>query len=177
MPETALLAVLLPFIRMGNAKVQAELAAESHVCEKTIRNLENARANPTLKTLNSIAANFCMSASALLRLDPFPSIVAELSLKYAKDNPASILPEILTISCWINVFLSFSGETQQDFSDHAGICLDTVNRIIRHLPSCNPRLSTLQNLAAYMSITVSELLDTALSEDDMKIILEERILS
>ena len=176
MPETDLLAVLLPYIRMANAKFQSELAAESHVCEKTIRNLEKARANPTLKTLSSIAANFCMSPSAFVRLDLSPSIVAELSLKYAKGNSVSIMPEILTISRWINVFLSFTGETQQNFSDHTGVCLDTVNRIIRHLPSCNPRLSTLQNFAAYMSITVSELLDTSLSEDDMRKILEERIL-
>ena len=54
---------------------------------------------------------------------------------------------------------------------------DTVNRIKRHLPSCNPTLSTLQNFAAYMSITVSELLDTTLSEDDMRKMLEERIRS
>ena len=176
MPETALLAVRLPDIRMANAKFQSEIAAESRVCEKTIRNLEKARANPTLKTLISIAANFCMSVSAFLRLDLSPSIVAELSQKYAKGNSVSILPEILTLSCWFNVFLSFSGETQQDFSDHTGVCLDTISRIIRNHPSCNPRLSTLKNFAAYMSITVSELLDTTLSEDDMRRILEERIL-
>ena len=117
-----------------------------------------------------------MSVSAFLRLDLSPSIVAELSLKYAKGNPASISVVILTLSCWFNVFLSFSGETQQDFSDHTGVCLDTISRIIRNHPSCNPRLSTLKNFAAYMSITVSELLDTTLSEYDMRRILEERIL-
>ena len=175
MPEMALLKKRLPYIRMANAKFQSEIAAESHVCEETIRNLEKAKANPPLKTLNCIASNFSMSVSDLLRLTPSPSLVAELSLNYEEDDLENVTSEVLTLSHWLIVFLSFSGETQQDFADHSGVGLDTVNRIKRHLPSCNPRLSTLQNFAAYMAITVSELLDTTLSEDDMRKMLEERI--
>lgn len=175
MPEMTLLKKRLPYIRMANAKFQSEIAAESHVCEKTIRNLEKAKANPRLKTLKRIASNFSMSVSDLLRLDPSPSLMDELSLNYEEDDLENVTSEIFTLSRWLIVFLSFSGETQQDFSDHSGVGLDTVNRIKRHLPSCDPRLSTLQNFAAYMSITVSELLDTTLSEDDMRKMLEERI--
>lgn len=175
MPKMTLLKKRLPYIRMANAKFQSEIAAESHVCEKTIRNLEKAKANPRLKTLKRIASNFSMSVSDLLRLDPSPSLMDELSLNYEEDDLENVTSEIFTLSRWLIVFLSFSGETQQDFSDHSGVGLDTVNRIKRHLPSCNPRLSTLQNFAAYMSITVSELLDTTLSEDDMRKMLEERI--
>lgn len=174
MPETARIAAQLPQFRMENMKFQSEIAAESHVCEKTIRNLENAKANPCLKTLKRIASNFSMSVSAFLRLDPSPSLVAELSLNYEEDDLENVTSEIFTLSRWLIVFLSFSKETQQDFSDHSGVCLDTVNRIKRHLPACNPTLSTLQNFAAYMAITVSELLDTTLSEDDMRVLLEER---
>lgn len=175
MPEMALLKKRLPYIRMANAKFQSEIAAESHVCEKTIRNLEKAKANPRLKTLKRIASNFSMSVSAFLRLDLSPALMADLSQKYEGDNPEILIPEILTLSRWLTVFLSFSGETQQDFSDHSGVGLDTVNRIKRHLPSCNPTISTLQDFAAYMSITVSELLDTTLSEYDMRKMLEKRI--
>lgn len=175
MPEMTLLKKRLPYIRMANAKFQSEIAAESHVCEKTIRNLEKAKANPRLKTLKRIASNFSMSVSDLLRLDPSPSLMDELSLNYEEDDLENVTSEIFTLSRWLIVFLSFSGETQQDFSDHSGVGLDTVNRIKRHLPSCNPRLSTLQNFVTYMSITVSELLDTTLSEDDMRKMLEERI--
>lgn len=175
MPEMTLLKKRLPYIRMANAKFQSEIAAESHVCEKTIRDLEKAKANPRLKTLKRIASNFSMSVSDLLRLDPSPSLMDELSLNYEEDDLENVTSEIFTLSRWLIVFLSFSGETQQDFSDHSGVGLDTVNRIKRHLPSCDPRLSTLQNFAAYMSITVSELLDTTLSEDDMRKMLEERI--
>lgn len=175
MPEKDQIAAQLPQFRMKNMKFQSELAAESHVCEKTIRSLEKANANPRLKTLKRIVSNFGMSVSALLRLDPSPSLVVELSPNYEEDDFANITDELFTLSCWLKVFLSFSGETQQDFSHYSGVCLDTVNRLIRHLPSCNPRLSTLQNFAAYMSITVSELLDTTLSEYDMKKLLEERI--
>lgn len=175
MPEMTLLKKRLPYIRMANAKFQSEIAAESHVCEKTIRNLEKAKANPRLKTLKRIASNFSMSVSDLLRLDPSPSLMDESSLNYEEDDLENVTSEIFTLSRWLIVFLSSSGETQQDFSDHSGVGLDTVNRIKRHLPSCDPRLSTLQNFAAYMSITVSELLDTTLSEDDMRKMLEERI--
>lgn len=175
MPERDQIAAQLPKIRTENEKFQSEFAAESHVCEKTIRNLEKARANPRLKTLNHIAVNLCMSVSAFLKLDLSPALVAELSANYKESNPGNVIPEIFILSTWLKVFLSFSGETQQKFSDHSGVCLDTVNRIIRHLPSCNPTLSTLQNFAAYMSITVSELLDTKLNEDDMRKLLEERI--
>lgn len=175
MPETAQIAAQLPKFRIANKKFQAELAAEAHVCEKTIRNLEKGMANPCLNTLICIAANLGMSVSAFLRLDPSPILVAELSAKYGGGDSENVIPEILTLSRWLCVFLSFSGETQQEFSDHSSICLDTVNRIIRHLPSCNPRLSTLQNFAAYMSITVSELLDTTLNEANMRTLLEERI--
>ena len=175
MPEMTLLEKRLPYIRMANAKFQSEIAAESHVCEKTIRNLEKAKANPRLKTLKRIATNFGVSVSAFLMLDPSPPLAAGLSPNYEKDNLENITDEVFTLSRWLKVFLSFSGETQQNFSNHSGVCLDTVNRLIRHLSSCNPTLSTLQNFAAYMSITVSELLDTTLSEDDMRKILEERI--
>lgn len=86
-----------------------------------------------------------------------------------------ISAEIAALSLWLRVFLRLSGETQQDFSDHSGVCLDTVNRLKRKLPSCNPTLSILQNFAAHMSITVSELLDTTLSEADMEELLKERL--
>ena len=175
MPEKAQIAAQLPQFRMENMKLQSELAAESHVCEKTIRSLEKARANPRLKTLKRIASNFGMSVSVFLRLDPFPSLVVELSPNYGEDDLENVTDEIFTLSRWLKVFLSFSEETQQNFSDHSGVCLDTVNRLIRHLPSCNPTLSTLQNFADYMSITVSELLDTTLSKYDIRKLLEERI--
>lgn len=175
MPEKAQIAAQLPQFRMENRKFQSELAAESHVCEKTIRSLEKARANPRLKTLKRIVSNFGMSVSAFLRLDLSPSLVAKLSPNYEEDNLENVTDEIFTLSCWLKVFLSFSGETQQNFSDHSDVCLDTISRLIRRLPSCNPTLSTLQNFAAYMSITVSELLDTTLSEYDMRKLLKERI--
>ena len=41
MPEKDQIAAQLPQFRMKNMKFQSELAAESHVCEKTIRSLEN----------------------------------------------------------------------------------------------------------------------------------------
>ena len=50
-----------------------------------------------------------------------------------------------------------------------------ANRLKQKWSSCNPTLTTLQSFAAYMSVTVSELLDTTLSEADMEKLLEERL--
>ena len=120
MPETSVLAARLSHIRMANSKFQSELAAESHICEKTIRNLEKARANPTLKTLNGIATNFGVPVSAFFKLDPTSFIPTALPERHEDDDPASIIREIRTLSRWLHVFLAFSGETQQEFSDHTG---------------------------------------------------------
>lgn len=173
MPERALIAAQVSQKRRIEEKLQAELASEFHVCEKTIRNLETSHANLRLKTLKRLTTNMRMSVSAFLRLDPLSG--SDPHTNCEEIDPQDISAEIAALSSWLKIFLRFSGETQQDLSAHSGVCLDTVNRIIRQLPSCNPTLSTLQNFAAYMSITVSELLDTTLNEDDMRKLLEERI--
>ena len=92
MPETVKISEELPHIRMINDQFQSELAAESHVCEKTIRNLEKARANPRLKNLNCIAAHFCVSVSAFLKLDPSSSPAAERSPNYEGSDPENVTP-------------------------------------------------------------------------------------
>lgn len=97
MPEIDLLEKRLPYIRMVNAKFQSEIAAESHVCEKTIRNLEKAKANPTLKTLNCIASNFHMSVSAFLKLGLSSALMTDLSPKYEGGSPEIFVPEILSV--------------------------------------------------------------------------------
>ncbi len=48
--------------------------------------------------------------------------------------------------------------TQFEFAEATGISVDEVSLLER--VGTDPKLSTLQNLAAYMDITVSELLET-----------------
>lgn len=173
MPEKAPIGMRVLQKRLKDEKKQLEFATELSVCEKTIRNLEQSNANPSLKTLKHIAANMQKSVSSFLNLSQ--SLEADLYDNYVGGDLQDISAEIATLSLRLQIFLRFSGETQQSFSEHSGVCLDTVNRLIRKLPSCNPTLSTLQSFAAYMSVTVSELLDTTLSETDMEKLLAERL--
>ena len=50
-------------------------------------------------------------------------------------------------------------ETQFDFADHCGISVDTLSYIERERTDL--RLSTIQKIAAYADMTVSELLDVS----------------
>ncbi len=173
MPEAAQIAAQMRWKRQIEGKLKTEFANELHMCEKLIKNLEKAAANPRLKTLKSLATNMGMSVSAFLKLKPLHDF--ELPANCEKVDPQDISAEIVALALWLKVFRDFSKETQMSFSSHVGVCLDTVNRIERKLSSCNPNLSTLQKFAAYMDITVSELLDTTLSKADMEKLLKERL--
>lgn len=148
MPERALIGIQVLRKRLEDGKNQPEFSTELFLCEKTVRNLEKSRANPSLRTLKRIAANMRKSISSFLSLSQ--SSEADLYIDYLEDNLQDISAEIGTLSLWLQVFLRFSGETQQSFSEHSGVGLDTVNRLKRMLSSCNPTLNTLQNFAAYL---------------------------
>lgn len=48
-------------------------------------------------------------------------------------------------------------ESQMEFAFHCGICMETISLIERE--KADPRLSTMQKIAAYTNMTVSELLN------------------
>ena len=48
-------------------------------------------------------------------------------------------------------------ESQMEFAYHCGICTETLSLIERE--KADPRLSTVQKIAAYVNRTVSELLE------------------
>ena len=173
MPERDLIAARILQKRYAESKLQTEFANELGISEKTLRKLEKTNANIRLKRLKGIAVHMRMSLPTFL--SPDFTAGTDLALNYENVEPQDISAEIATISAWFKMFLSLSGETQQEFSYHCGVCIDTANRIIRQLPSCNPTLNTLEKFAAYMVITLSELLDTTVTEAEMKKILEERL--
>ncbi len=173
MPEGELIGTQISNKLLREGKKQTELSKEISVCERTVRKLQKSEANPSLKLLKRIAASMGKSISSFLNL--IPSLEANLCANCKENDPQDVSAEIDTLSLWIQVFLRISEESQQSFSEHSGVCLDTVHRLKQKWSSCNPTLSTLQSFAAYMSVTVSELLDTTLSEADMEKLLEERL--
>lgn len=67
------------------------------------------------------------------------------------------MPEINALANKVKIYRKSIKKNQTEFSDEAGISIYELSLIERG--RANPRLSTLQNIAAYMGITVAELLD------------------
>ncbi|MBR5515443.1 MAG: helix-turn-helix transcriptional regulator [Clostridia bacterium] len=66
------------------------------------------------------------------------------------------MPEIKVLAQRVLKFRNDLGENQFEFAEKCGISVYTVSAI--ESQNCNPRLETLQKIAAYTGSTVSELL-------------------
>lgn len=72
------------------------------------------------------------------------------------------MPEIEVLGKRLKAYRCLNKETQEEFAEHVGISMEEVSNIER----CNtdPRLSTIQKIAAYMGETVSDLLEAETKE-------------
>lgn len=66
------------------------------------------------------------------------------------------MPERDALAKRIKAYRKLQHQTQFEFSELTGLSVEEISLIER--VETDPKLSTLQNLAAYMGITVSELL-------------------
>ncbi len=66
------------------------------------------------------------------------------------------MPERDALAKRIKAYRKIQHKTQFEFSEATGLSVEEISLIER--VETDPKLSTLQNLAAYMGITVSELL-------------------
>lgn len=69
------------------------------------------------------------------------------------------MPEFERLSKKVKEIRQAMNETQFDFAEHCGISVDTLSFIERERTDL--RLSTIQKIAAYADMTVSELLDVS----------------
>ena len=67
------------------------------------------------------------------------------------------MPEIRALAKRVRAYRESLGETQFELSGEIGISIEELSLIERG--EANPRLSTMQKIAAHMGITVSALLD------------------
>lgn len=67
------------------------------------------------------------------------------------------MPEISALAKRVRAYRESLGETQFELSGEIGISIEELSLIERG--QANPRLSTMQKIAAYMGITVSALLE------------------
>lgn len=67
------------------------------------------------------------------------------------------MPETMTLAMRVKQYRKSQAKSQLDMAFEMGISVEEISRIERGMT--DPRLSTLQKIAAHMGITVSDLLE------------------
>ena len=67
------------------------------------------------------------------------------------------MPETMTLAMRVKEYRKSQAKSQLDMAFEMGISVEEISRIERGMT--DPRLSTLQKIAAHMGITVSDLLE------------------
>ena len=77
------------------------------------------------------------------------------------------MPERESISSFLKEYRRMNGESQFEFAENIGICVEELSKLERKI--ANPNLETLQKIAAYTGKTVSELVAVGRSKECMEI--------
>lgn len=150
MPETAAVSEYLKMFRSAKNLNQTEFAREIGFSRAELSLIERELVDPRLRTLKKIADYIGISISELLRVE------TDIIFTYSKLYPSENFPELEFISQRLKAYRNKYKESQEVFAEHVGIHIASLSLMERK--RMNPRLSTLQKIAAYMGITVSELL-------------------
>lgn len=150
MPEIEVISEYLKTFRSTKNINQTEFAKESGLSRAELSLIERELADPRLSTLKKIADFMGISISNLLRVE------TDIIFTYSELYPSESFPELEFISQRLKAYRNKYEESQEEFADHIGIHIASLSLIERK--RMNLRLSTLQKIAAYMGITVSELL-------------------
>lgn len=76
------------------------------------------------------------------------------------------MPERESISNFLKEYRRMNGESQFEFAENIGICVEELSKLERKI--ANPNLETLQKIAAYTGKTVSELVFVGRSKECME---------
>ncbi len=150
MPERKAISDYLKTFRLVMNLNQTEFAKEVCFSRAELSLIERERADPKLGTLKKIADYMGISISELLRVEKNDIYT------YDENYSSESFPELDFLSQRLKAFRNSNKEPQDAFADHIGIHIASLSLMERK--RINPRLSTLQKIAAYMGITVSELL-------------------
>lgn len=166
MPETTAISEYLKAFRSEKNLNQTEFAKEIGFSRAELSLIERELVDPRLKTLKKIADYMGISISKLLQVE------TDGTETYSELHSSENFPELEFISQRLNTFRDKHQESQDVFAEHVGIHIASLSLMERK--RMNPRLSTLQKIAAYMGITVSELLtplqETQDSDNEMKVV-------
>ena len=150
MPEIEVISKYLKTFRSAKNINQTEFAKELGFSRAEISLIERELVDPTLRTLKKIADYMGISISELLQ------VKTDGTETYSELHSSENFPELEFISQRLNAYRNKHEESQEVFAEHVGIHIASLSLMERK--RMNPRLSTLQKIAAYMGITVSELL-------------------
>ena len=76
------------------------------------------------------------------------------------------MPERESISNFLKEYRRMNGESQFEFAENIGICVEEISKLERKI--ANPNLETLQKISAYTGKTVSELVFVGRSKECME---------
>lgn len=158
MPETAAISECLKAFRSAKNLNQTEFAKEIGFSRAELSLIERELVDPRLKTLKKIADYMGISISKLLQVE------TDGIDTYSELHSSENFPELEFISQRLKTYRSQYEESQEVFAEHIGIHIASLSLMERK--RMNPRLSTLQKIAAYMGITVSELLTPLQEKQD-----------
>lgn len=150
MPEIEVISKYLKTFRSAKNINQTEFAKELGFSRAEISLIERGLVDPTLRTLKKIADYIGISISKLLQIEKCDIYT------YDENYSSEKFPELDFLSQRLKAFRNKNEETQDEFAEHIGIHIASLSLMERK--QINPRLSTLQKIAAYMGIPVSELL-------------------
>lgn len=157
MPERQAISNRLKEFREFTHKTRTECASEMSLSREQYRFMERQEADCKLSTLKKVSLAINTTIPELLRVD-------QENAGPPPAPPRLSQPEHLVLAKRVRALRKAHGESQDDFAANVGITTKLLSLIENGLT--NPKLSTLQKIAAYTDVTVTDLFEADEEETD-----------
>lgn len=157
MPERQAIADRLKEFREFTHKTRTECASEMGLSREQYRFMERQEADCKLSTLKKVSLAISTTIPELLRVD-------EENACAPPAVPCLSQPEHIVLAKRVRELRKAHGESQDDFAANVGITTKLLSLIENG--QTNPKLSTLQKIAAYANVTVTDLFEADKEEAD-----------
>lgn len=157
MPERQAISDRLKEFREFTHKTRTECASEMGLSREQYRFMERQEADCKLSTLKKVSQAINTTIPELLRVDQEDACAPPAP-------PCLSQPELVVLAKRVRALRKAHGESQDDFAANVGITPKLLSLIENE--RTNPKLSTLQKIAAYTNVTVTELFNADEEELD-----------
>lgn len=157
MPERQAISNRLKEFREFTHKTRTECASEMGLSREEYRFMERQETDCKLSTLKKVSLAINTTIPELLRVDQENECAPPAA-------PCPSQPEHIVLAKRVRALRKSQGESQDDFAANVGITTKLLSLIENG--QANPRLSTLQKIAAYTNVTVTDLFKADKKETD-----------